>query len=572
MKLLQELFGQGLINEKKKEEIEAEIAKTKKTEEEAILDKNIVSESVLFELKSKIFKIPLKKIKAEDVPLEVLELIPEEAAVNYKMAPLSKTDRMVEVGMAYPEDIAAQNALRFLARQQNFNYEVFLINFSDLAGLLKQHRTLKSETKKALEELDEEKKALSGQAKTTVFESISDDAPIIKIVLVILRHAIEGNASDIHIEPSKDRLNVRFRMDGILKLSLFLPLNVHLSIVARVKILAKLKIDENRIPQDGRFSAKIDGKDIDFRVATFPTLYGEKVEMRVLDSAEGLKPFESLGLGGRNLEIIKEAIKKPFGLILSTGPTGSGKTTTLYALLNTLNQESVNIVTIEDPIEYSIVGVNQSQVKSEIGYSFASALRQILRQDPNIIMVGEIRDEETAGLVTHAALTGHIVFSTLHTNSAIGVIPRLIDMGVRPFLIPSTLRAVISQRLIRSLCKNCRTKVRPPEKVEKYIQDKLKDIPISVKKDLDIPDVIHIYEPKGCESCNFKGYSGRIGLFEVFSMTDEMAKLVVKSPIENLILKEAQKQGMLTMEQEGIVKVLSGETSIEEVARVTEET
>ncbi len=258
-------------------------------------------------------------------------------------------------------------------------------------------------------------------------------------------------------------------------------------------------------------------------------------------------------------------------MILFTGPTGSGKTTTQYALLRTMNRDSLNIVTVEDPIEYSIPGINQSQVKPEIGYTFASGLRQILRQDPNIIMVGEIRDEETAGLAINAALTGHIVLSTLHTNSSVGVIPRLMDMGVRPFLIPSTLRLVISQRLIRVLCPKCKIKIKPAEKVKNHILDRVKSMPLSAKKDLQIADPLYIYEAKGCEACGLTGYSGRAGLFEVLSMSDEIAELIVKNPLENLIFKAAQKQGMLTMEQEGIIKVLRGETTIEEVTRVAEE-
>jgi type IV pilus assembly protein PilB len=400
---------------------------------------------------------------------------------------------------------------------------------------------------------------------------VADEAPIIKMVMVILRHAIEGNASDIHIEPNREKLNIRFRQDGILHLSLFLPLSVHLSIVSRVKILANLKIDENRVPQDGRFSLKVNDKDIDFRVATFPTLYGEKVVLRVLDPTTGLKSFDKMGLSQRNLELITEAAKKPYGMVLSSGPTGSGKTTTLYALLRVLNQEGVNIVTLEDPIEYSIEGVNQSQVRPEIGYNFSEGLRQILRQDPNIIMVGEIRDEETANLAIHSALTGHVVLSTLHTNSAIGVIPRLIDMGIKPFLIPATLRIAISQRLVRTLCENCKKKVALNEKVKSYVMETLKGMPAEAKKDLQITDPLYVYEPNGCDVCNFKGYKGRVGLFEVLSMTDELADVITKTPSEAAILKVAQKQGMLTMAQEGILKVLSGETSIEEVTRATEE-
>lgn len=575
MKLIQELYGNGIINEEKKNALQIEMLKSQKTEESVLLDNQIIDEDALFKLKSKITSIPLLKPKAEEIPLDVLELISPEAALNYKMIPLYKKNNTVGIGMVYPENILAQNALRFLSRKENFSYEVYLITFSDLENILKQHKTLKRETKKALTELGKEKNdffeevAKSRPMQTS--EIITDEAPIIKMVLVILRHAIEGSASDIHIEPARDKLNIRFRQDGVLHLSLFLPITVHLAIVSRIKILANLKIDENRVPQDGRFSLKINTKDIDFRVATLPTLYGEKVELRVLNPEEGLKSFDKLGLRGRNLVLIQEAIKKPFGLILSSGPTGSGKTTTLYAFLRTLNQEGVNIVTIEDPIEYSIDGVNQSQVKPAIGYTFSDALRQILRQDPNVIMVGEVRDEETANLVIHSALTGHVVLSTLHTNSAVGVIPRLIDMGIRPFLIPSTLRIAISQRLIRTLCERCKKKVKINEKMKDYIVDNLKNLPSSLKKEINITDQIYIYEVNGCESCNFKGYKGRAGLYEVLSMTDELADIILKNPSESLILKTAQKQGMLTMAQEGILKVLAGETTVEEITRVTEE-
>ena len=577
MKLLQELFAQGIISESEANAFEKKAKDSGKTEEDIILAKKIVPEDYLFELKSKVVGVPLQKIKPEDVSSDVLELMPEEASLNYKMTPLSKKKdgktTLVQIGMVYPEDISAQNALRFLASQENFTYQVYLITLSNLAAILSQRKNISAETKKALEELATREKGEVSDIlqRKTINQPIAEDAPIIKMVLVILRHAVEGHASDIHIEPGREKLTVRFRLNGILHSSLFLPLNVHLSIVARIKILAGLKIDESRIPQDGRFSTNINNADIDFRVSTFPTLYGEKVEMRILDSATGLKSFEELGLTGRNLEIIKTAIKKPYGMILFTGPTGSGKTTTQYAILKILNQDSVNIVTIEDPIEYAIDGINQSQVKAEIGYTFANGLRQILRQDPNIIMVGEIRDEETANLVVNASLTGHIVLSTLHTNSAFGVIPRLIDMGIRPFLIPSTLRVVISQRLIRVLCSHCKIKVRPNEKVKAYITEKIKSMPAAEKSKIKIEDPLLIYAAKGCELCGFTGYSGRTGLYEVFSMSDELAEVIQKGPLENLIFKAVQKQGMLTMEQEGVIKVLQGETSIEEVTRATGE-
>lgn len=573
MSLIQKLIEKGLLEEKKQAELEYDIKRTGKTEEEIILDKKLVLEDVLFKLKSEILKIPLKRVIAEDVPLEILELIPEEPTATYKMIPLARKGDIVEIGMVYPENIPGQDALRFLSRQGKFRYEVFLITLTDFNNLLKQHKTLKSETERALAELEKTKKTIGEfpEERAEAIGTIGEEAPIIKMVFVIIRHALESRASDIHIEPGKDKLKIRFRIDGILYPTLFLPLSVHPSIVTRVKIMTNLKIDENRIPQDGRFSTRVGGKDIDFRVATFPTLFGEKVAIRILDPTEGLKPYEELGLKGKNFETIKEAIKKPYGLILATGPTGCGKTTTLYALLRILNNESVNIVTIEDPIEYSILGVNQSQTKAEIGYTFANGLRQILRQDPNIIMVGEIRDEETAGLATHAALTGHIVLSTLHTNSAIGVIPRLIDMGVRPFLIPYTLRAAISQRLIRTLCPYCKKKVKPTDKVRNYILGRVKSLPISTKKTVKISQVLYIYEPKGCEKCNFKGYTGRTGIFEVLPMSDELTGVILNKATEGAILKVAQKQGMLTMEQEGVLKILSGETTLEEVSRATEE-
>lgn len=568
MRLLDELISQGLVSERDVKDLK----KSGKTAEEFILEKKLVPEQDLFKIKSKILGIPLRDVSPEQVSPDVLELVPEEASVNYKMAPFAQFDEFVEIGMVYPEDIAAQNALRFLANQENFKYRVYLITQSTLEEILKQRKSMSLETKRALEELSRERgEMMDAIAKRSQGVVVEEEAPIIKMVMVILRHAIEGNASDIHIEPGRDKLTIRFRLNGILHSSLFLPLKVHQSIVARVKILSGLKIDETRVPQDGRFSAKISNEDVDFRVSTFPTLYGEKVGIRVLDPSTGLKPFEELGLRGRNLELVKKAVQKPYGLILSTGPTGSGKTTTQYAILRMLNKDSVNIVTVEDPIEYSIPGVNQSQVKPEIGYTFATGLRQILRQDPNIIMVGEIRDEETASLVTNAALTGHVVLSTLHTNSSVGVVPRLLDMGVRQFLIPSTLRIVISQKLIRTLCSACKVKVKPKNRIKSYITEKIKNLPEYAREKVKNPESIFIYTGKGCEKCNFTGYTGRTGLFEVLTMSDELAEIIQNNPLESLIFKAAKKQGMLTMEEEGVLRALAGETSIEEITRAVEE-
>ena len=580
MKLLQELFAQGLLSEEKMNSLRSQAEKFGKTEEEIVLENNLISEAMLFELKSKLLAIPLKKIDPENVPSDILDLIPEEASVNYKMTAIGKSsdapsrfkNSSIEIGMVYPEDITAQNALRFLANQESFSYQVYLITPSNLIKLLKQRKNLSVETKRALDTIPEAtEKALENFEEKYGGETKAEEAPIIKLVLSILSHAVEDGASDIHIEPGRENLTVRFRISGILYPKLSLPLKVHLAVAARIKILSGLKIDENRLPQDGRFGEKILNKDIDFRVSTFPTLYGEKIELRVLDASTGMKTFEELGMTKRSLELIKEAIAKPYGMILFTGPTGSGKTTTQYAILRILNQNSVNVVTVEDPIEYSIAGINQSQVKPEIGYDFARGLRQILRQDPNVIMVGEIRDEETADLVINAALTGHIVLSTLHTNSSTGVVPRLVDMGVRPFLIPSTLRIVISQRLVRTLCPKCKIKIRPSEKIKNYILERVKSMPASGKVDLKISDPFLIYGAKGCDFCDNLGYKGRVGLYEVLTMSEELAELIQKSYLESAIYKVAQKQGMLTMEQEGILKVLAGQTTIEEVIRATEE-
>ena len=574
MTLVQHLVKKGILEKEKAGPLEFEIKNSGRKEEEVILERGIVSEILLFGLKSENLKTPLKEVAADEVPLKILELIPEESAKYYKMVPLAKKDNILEVGMIYPEDLKAQEALQFLSRQSKFSYQVFLIVPSTFNSLLRQYRTLKREVGRALEELETELREERVELKpvrAAEFERLAEEAPIIKVVAVILRHAVEGNASDIHIEPGKEKSRVRFRVDGILHSSIFLPLRVHPAVVARIKILSNLKIDETRIPQDGRFSTRVADKDIDFRVSTFPITTGEKVAIRVLNPTEGVKPFDELGLERRNFEVVKTAIKKPFGLILSTGPTGCGKTTSLYAILNILNKEGVNIVTLEDPVEYFIEGVNQSQVKPEIGYSFAQGLRQVVRQDPDIIMVGEIRDEETAALAIHSALTGHIVLSTLHTNNAVGVIPRLIDMGVRSFLIPPALSIAIAQRLIGVLCPDCKKKVKAKKEIQNLILKEIDGLPQQIKTKIKISSPLTIYEPQGCKKCNFRGFSGRIGVFEVLTMTDELSDIIVKDPNEQKIAQEAHRQGMITMRQDGILKVLDGITTIEEVLRVAEE-
>ena len=574
MTLVQQLLQKKLIDKEKALSLEFEIKQSGKKEEDVILEKRVVSENSLFNLKSENLKIPLREIAPEDVPLKILEIIPEESAKYYQMIPIGRKDNSLEVGMVFPEDLKAQEALKFLTRQEKVSYQVFLITPTTFNNLLKQYRTLKKEVSKALEELEEEikvEKVKAAPIGAAELERLVEEAPISKVAAVILRHAVEGGASDIHIEPTRDKLRVRFRLDGVLHSSLILPMKIHQAVVARIKILANLKIDEMRVPQDGRFSAKFDGKDVDFRVSTFPTTQGEKVVIRVLDPSTGLLDLGDLGLIGRNLKALKEAIEKPYGMILATGPTGSGKTTTLYAIMRILNEEGVNIVSLEDPVEYYMEGVNQSQTRADIGYTFATGLRSIVRQDPDIIMVGEIRDEETAFLATHAALTGHLVLSTLHTNNAIGTIPRLIDLGVKPYLIPLTLNISLAQRLVRKLCPECKKRIKPTAKVRDLIMSEIETIPQITKKDLKIPKDLMIFEPKGCKRCRFEGYSGRIGVFEVLTMTDILSELILREPSEVKIAEEAKNQGMTTMKQDGILKVLEGITTLEEVLRVAEE-
>ncbi len=572
MSLIEELVKKGLLEKTKVSSLKKEIGSSGKKEEEIILEKELVSEESLFKLKSEQLKIPLKDVDPQAVALDVLDLIPEETAKQYSVVALEKKENILIVGMVYPEDLDAREVLKFLSRRGQFKCEVNLIDISTFGKLLKRHQSLKKEVNKALEKLEEEtgtKKRRKIKVKDS--KKLSEEAPASKVVNVILRYAVEGKASDIHIEPEIEQVRVRFRLMGILHSSIFLPTNLHKAIVSRVKILAKLKLDESRIPQDGRFSAKVKDKLIDFRVSTFPTTLGEKVVIRVLDPVVGLREFEELGMRKENFKIVEKVIQQPYGLILSTGPTGSGKTTTLYAILQILNKEGVNIVTLEDPVEYFMKGINQSQIRPDINYGFSQGLRHILRQDPDIIMVGEIRDEETSFLVTHAALTGHLVLSTLHTTNALGVIPRLTDLGVQPFLLPSTLSLIIAQRLIRRLCDKCKKKVKPDEKTKEFLLKSIATLPQKVKDSLKVPKPLFIWKPAGCRECGHEGFSGRIGLFEILEMTDDLSAAILEDISEKNLKKEAEKQSMTTMRQDGILKILKGETTVTEVLRTTEE-
>ena len=575
--LLQELVKQNLISEEAAKKLLNEASLVKRGIEDLIYERRLIDEEKLASAKSQILKVPYKKIKVEEIPEDVLKLIPEETVRNYKAVPVSQSGDTLIVGMLNPDDPKAQDALKFIARQIKTNLGVYLISPSAWEAALRRYSPYRSEVEAAVKSLNLISMKDSAVGRIIQLEesgktAASEEAPIIKIVASTLKEAVWQKASDIHIEPQRNRLRIRFRIDGELQEVSSMPLELHQPIVSRIKVLSNLKIDENRIPQDGRFRTVLFGRDIDYRVATFPTPVGEKAAVRVLDPSVGLKGLEELGLVGKNLETVKNGIKKPYGMILITGPTGSGKTTTLYAVMRDLNKEAANIVSLEDPVEYFIDGLNQSQVRPEIGYDFASGLRQILRQDPDIIMVGEIRDNETAGLAIHAALTGHIVLSTLHTNDAAGVIPRLIDMKVEPFLLPSSLNLMLAQRLVSRLCQQCKKAEKAPAEISEIIKKELEKLPKEIIENskFKIED-LNIYHSSGCPVCKNKGVSGRVALFEILVMTPQLENIVSAGLSESKILEEAKRQGMISLRQDGILKALQGLVSIEEVLRETTE-
>jgi len=572
--LIQELTKEGLLSEESAKKILQEASLARRQIEELIYERRLVEEEKLLSIKSRLLGVPLAKTKAADLKEELTEIFPEETVRNYKVVPISKSDDLLVVGMINPDDTKDQEALKFIAKQLKTNLGVYLIGQSYWEEVLRRYSPYRSEVEAAVKSLNiQPGSGLATYQKIIQLEEgvgVSDEAPIIKIVASTLREAVWQKASDIHIEPQRDRVRIRFRLDGELTEISSLPIELHQPVVSRVKVLCNLKIDETRIPQDGRFRTVLFGRDIDYRVATFPTPVGEKAAIRILDPTVGLKGLGELGLVGHNYEIIKEGIEKPYGMILITGPTGSGKTTTLYALMQILNKEDVNIVSLEDPVEYFMDGLNQSQVRPEIGYDFASGLRQILRQDPDVIMVGEIRDNETAGLAVHAALTGHIVLSTLHTNNSSGVIPRLINMNVEPFLLPASLNLMLAQRLIPRLCQECKKPEKAQGKVEEIIKKEIEKLPKELIDKLRLAvNNIQIYRSSGCPACKNKGISGRVALFEVLAKTSELEEIINTAPTEHRILEEARRQGMISLRQDGVLKALEGLVSIEEVLKET---
>ncbi|HUX36104.1 MAG TPA: GspE/PulE family protein [Candidatus Paceibacterota bacterium] len=570
--LLTELQKRNLISEESANKIRRESLLSGRSAEELIYAQRMISDTDIAKLTSEMLKIPYQKIDASKIDESILELIPEETARTYGTIPISKKDNMLVIGMVHPDDPKAQEALKFIARRSRLNLGVYVISYSDWQEVLKKYSPYKSEVEAAVRSLNLKGKPSSARQIVKLDEmpaAGAEDAPVIKIVTKTLSEAVQRGASDIHIEPLENYLRIRFRIDGKLEEEAALPSELSQSVVSRVKVISNLKIDETRMPQDGRFSTRVLDREIDFRVSTFPTPLGEKVAIRVLDPSTGLKSFEQLGLEGKNLETVKEGLKKPFGMILITGPTGSGKSTTLYAILQTMNNESVNILSLEDPVEYLVSGINQSQVKPEIGYDFASGLREMLRQDPDIIMVGEIRDNETADLAVHAALTGHIVLSTLHTNNAIGVIPRLLDMKIDSFLIPPSLNLIVSQRLLGRLCEYCRKEEAASPEFQKMIKKSLESLPQEISS--KYPEPYKIYHSEGCPKCHGRGIVGRVAIFETFKMTKEVQEIINNGPTAQKIFDEAKRQGMVTLRQDGMLKALSGLVGMEEVISETEE-
>ena len=577
--ILDILREDNVISDEQREEIKRLAQENGAGAEDILISQKIIDPEKLAAAKAKVWGLGYVNLLEKNIAKEVLNIISPEVAENYKVICFSKEGNVIDVGILDYGNLKAIEAVNFLATEEGLQVKYYLISPDSFKKAIDLYQSISEEVEVALKARAEEaavkEKTETKEEKT---DEITKAAPISKIVSVILKHAVEGKASDIHIEPYKNESRVRYRIDGILHTSLILPLSAHNSIVSRIKVLANLKLDETRIPQDGRIRLGFDQKRIDFRVSILPLIETEKVVMRILDVSKGAPTLEDLGFEGRNLAVIKKNIQKSDGMFLITGPTGSGKSTTLFAALTILNEEGVNISTLEDPVEYFLEGANQSQIKEEVGFTFATGLRALLRQDPDIIMVGEIRDGETAELGIHAALTGHMVLSTLHTNDAISTIPRLIDMHVEPFLLASTLNGILAQRLVRRVCSFCKTE----EEISQDIHD---DLVEEIKKIYDIvddktkklfdetilsdgPKSKQLYKGKGCTRCGNTGYKGRLSIAEVLDVDDELKSMIANNKELNYKSEVLKKQKFITIKQDGIIGALKGITSIEEVLRV----
>ena len=585
---IEKILRQGeVISESQLAELKMEAERTHHSLQTIILEHRVLSEAQLGQKIGEYINVPFVTIEPKDIPDDVLKRIPEHIARQYNVVLFAADDNgVLSLAMEDPDDV---QALNFIQKEIGYNIKVFLATKNNILDCLENYRG------NITDELDEVVSIQSGaesDSQNVSEEEISENSPIAQTVNLLLEYAIKSGASDIHIEPREDFVQVRYRIDGVLKEVNKLPRNVQGALVSRIKILSNLKIDERRVPQDGRFKIKVSGKQYALRVSTLPIADGEKIVMRILDESNQAVALDSLGYWGLSLSTLKDAMAQPNGMILVTGPTGSGKSTSLFSVLSELNTPDVNISTIEDPVEYKIPGVNQTQTNAKAGMTFASGLRALLRQDPNIIMVGEIRDGETANLGVQAALTGHLVFSTLHTNNAATCLPRLLDMGIEPFLIASTVKAVIGQRLVRRLCMHCRQQYVPDAGELAYIvqmfnlrqgsMQRLHALEQQAAADkiggntpLGSTDVTIQYlwrpNPEGCDECGHNGFKGRVGIYEVLGISIPIQKMITANATSNEIQQQAITEGMVTMQTDGFIKSLRGVTTLEEVLRATRE-
>jgi type IV pilus assembly protein PilB len=558
------LFEDKLLSSDQLSLVKLEHINTGKAVEEILVDHGFVDETNLTKAKAQLVGVPFIPLSGKGISPEVLNFVPEPVARRYKLVPFDydKANNSLSVAMVDPLDL---QVLEFIEQKSGATVKPFIAVPSEIDTAISEQyaQSLSTEVSAALKEAPPEIGAKIDEKK---IGEIIREAPVAKIVSTLLEYAMKARASDIHIEPAEDKTRVRYRIDGILHEKLALPRKVHDAVISRVKILSDMKIDEKRLPQDGRFNFKSGNEEVDLRVSTLPTVHGEKVVMRLLKKSGGVPTMPELGLRGTALKNLEIAMLRPHGIIIVCGPTGSGKTTTLYAVLSKINSIKVNIVTLEDPVEYQMPGVNQVQINPQAGLTFASGLRAFLRQDPNIIMVGEIRDGETAQLAIQASLTGHLVFSTLHTNNSAGALPRLLDMGAEPFLLASSMNAVVAQRVVRKICPSCKTSYDPPSEVISDLKSVLGKL---------YPDQkggsVKLYRGQGCSECNQTGYSGRVGIFEVLPVSEKVGRLVLERASASDVETAAAEEGMISMKQDGYIKAIEGVTSIEEVLRVAQD-
>lgn len=570
MNVLDLFLAERLISQDQLETIASRQATEQLPLEAILLDLGIARDEVK-RLFATYFEIPSHTIDDDFiVPSNILSYIPEDSAMHYGIAPLTLDSGVLIVGVNNPDDLQLREALNFISTKHNLPYKLVYLLPDEIKKAQAYYANIKAEVTDALVSLegeldstiDKKSTEAEGEEPADVMEHMKEDAPVTKIVATILRYAIDGNASDIHIEPTDKKVVVRFRVDGVLQTSLELPKSVQMAVSARIKILSSMRLDERRKPQDGRFSATFDGRKIDFRVSILPTSHGEKVVMRILDNEKGVRTLEDVGVDGHHLDAIKRMLHEPYGIILISGPTGSGKSTTLYAMLAELDKATQNVLSLEDPVEYDIQGVSQSQMRPEIGYTFAAGLRAALRQDPDIIMVGEIRDKETAQLAIQAALTGHLVLSTIHTNNSIGVIPRLIDMGVDPYLIAPTLKLAIAQRLARRIKPGTGREEPVGESMQYMIDQTFASLPEQYRSRIPTSRTFLHPEPSPGSTTGLKG---RIAVMEVLEVNEAIQGMILKGAAEEEIFNEARKHGFMTMQEDAIIKTLEHKIPFEEM-------